>query len=76
MATEIILPKLGFSMDEATLVEWLIDDGGPVAEGAPLYAIESEKSTQEVEAPASGTLRILKQPGEIYQVGTVIGEIV
>jgi pyruvate/2-oxoglutarate dehydrogenase complex dihydrolipoamide acyltransferase (E2) component len=75
MATEIILPKLGFSMDEATLTEWLVADGGAVEEGAPLYAIESEKSVQEIEAPASGTLRILKEPGEIYQVGTVIGEI-
>ena len=75
MATEIILPKLGFSMDEATLTEWLVADGSAVEEGAPLYAIESEKSVQEIEAPASGTLRILKEPGEIYQVGTVIGEI-
>lgn len=75
MATEIILPKLGFSMEEATLVEWLAGDGSEVSEGAPLYAIESEKSTQEIEAPASGVLRILKQPGEVYQVGTVIGEI-
>ena len=76
MATEIILPKLGFSMDEATLTEWLVADGGEVTEGAPLYAIESEKSVQEIEAPASGTLRVIKEPGEIYQVGTIIGEIV
>jgi len=75
MATEIILPKLGFSMDEATLTEWLVADGGTVTEGEPLYAIESEKSVQEIEAPASGTLRVIKDPGEIYQVGTVIGEI-
>jgi len=75
MATEIILPKLGFAMDEATLAEWLVADGGIATAGEPLYAIESEKSTQEIEAPTSGTLRILKQPGEVYQVGTVIGEI-
>jgi pyruvate/2-oxoglutarate dehydrogenase complex dihydrolipoamide acyltransferase (E2) component len=75
MATEIILPKLGFSMDEATLTEWLVANGGVVKEGEPLYAIESEKSVQEIEAPASGTLRVIKEPGEIYQVGTVIGEI-
>jgi pyruvate/2-oxoglutarate dehydrogenase complex dihydrolipoamide acyltransferase (E2) component len=75
MATEIILPKLGFSMDEATLTEWLVADGGAVKEGEPLYAIESEKSVQEIEAPASGTLRVIKEPGEIYLVGTVIGEI-
>jgi len=76
MATEILLPKLGFSMNEGRLTEWLVPDGGTVKEGEPLFALESDKSTQEVDAPASGTLRILKQPGETYEVGTILGEIV
>ncbi|HUD94497.1 lipoyl domain-containing protein [Sphingobium sp.] len=76
MATEIILPKLGFSMNEGMLAEWLVADGGAVTAGAPLFALESDKSTQEVEAPASGTLKILKQPGETYDVGTILGEII
>lgn len=76
MAFEILLPKLGFSMNEGELVEWLVDDGATVAEGQPLYALESEKSTQEVDAPASGVLRILKAIGETYPVGTVLAEIV
>jgi pyruvate/2-oxoglutarate dehydrogenase complex dihydrolipoamide acyltransferase (E2) component len=76
MTTQILLPKLGFSMNEGTLAEWLVADGGAVEEGQPLFALESDKSTQEVEAPASGTLRILKQTGETYEVGTVLGEIV
>ncbi len=76
MATEILLPKLGFSMNEGVLAEWLAADGATVQEGDPLFSLESDKSTQEVEAPASGTLRILKQPGETYQVGTLLGEIV
>ncbi|MFN3472542.1 MAG: biotin/lipoyl-containing protein [Blastomonas sp.] len=75
MATEVVLPKLGFSMNEGTLAEWLVADGGTVTEGDPLYALESDKSTQEVEAPCSGTLRILKDVGETYPVGTVLGEI-
>lgn len=75
MATEILLPKLGFSMNEGELVEWLVADGGEVTAGAPLFALESDKSTQEVEAPASGTLKIIKPAGEIYEVGTVLGEI-
>jgi pyruvate/2-oxoglutarate dehydrogenase complex dihydrolipoamide acyltransferase (E2) component len=75
LATEILLPKIGFSMTEGMLVEWLAQDGTPVVEGQALFALESEKSTQEVEAPASGTLRILKATGEVYPVGTVIGEI-
>ncbi len=75
MATEILLPKLGFSMNEGELVEWLIPDGGAVIEGQPLFSLESDKSTNEVEAPASGTLKILKPVGETYEVGTVLGRI-
>jgi pyruvate/2-oxoglutarate dehydrogenase complex dihydrolipoamide acyltransferase (E2) component len=76
MATEVILPKLGFSMNEGTLTEWLIEDGQAVTEGQPLYALESDKSVQEIDAPASGILKVLKPIGEIYEVGTVIAEIV
>ncbi|MBV8063446.1 MAG: lipoyl domain-containing protein [Nevskia sp.] len=75
MSTQILLPKLGFSMNEGTLSEWLVADGASVQQGQPLYALESEKSVQEIEAPASGTLKIAKQAGEIYEVGTVLGEI-
>ena len=75
MAIEILLPKLGFSMNEGTLTEWLVPDGGEAVEGQPLYALESDKSVQEVEAPASGTLKILRQPDETYEVGTILGTI-
>jgi pyruvate/2-oxoglutarate dehydrogenase complex dihydrolipoamide acyltransferase (E2) component len=75
MATEILLPKLGFSMDEGILSEWLVPDGADVKAGQPLYTLESEKSVQEIEAPASGKLKILMQAGESCKVGTVLGEI-
>ena len=75
MATEILLPKLGFSVNEALLTEWLVADGASVSKGEILYALESEKSVQEIEAPADGTLRIIKEAGETYEVGTVIGEL-
>jgi pyruvate/2-oxoglutarate dehydrogenase complex dihydrolipoamide acyltransferase (E2) component len=75
MATDIILPKIGFSMTEGVLAEWLAQDGATVTAGDPLYAIESDKSTNEVEAPASGTLRVTGVAGETYQVGDVIGTI-
>ncbi len=76
MSTEIILPKIGFAMNEAVLAEWLVADGAEVVAGAPLYSIESDKSTQEIEAPVSGTLKILKEIGQTYEVGTILGEIV
>jgi pyruvate/2-oxoglutarate dehydrogenase complex dihydrolipoamide acyltransferase (E2) component len=72
---DILLPKIGFSMNEGILAEWLVEDGGSVSEGMPLYALESDKSTQEVEAPASGTLRIIAAVGETYEVGTLLGRI-
>lgn len=75
MATDIILPKIGFSMTEGVLAEWLAADGATVTAGEPLFAIESDKSTNEVEAPASGTLKIIGVTGETYEVGKVIGTI-
>ena len=75
MATDILLPKLGFSMNEGQIAEWLAADGDTVKEGQPLYALEADKSTNEVEAPASGVLRIIGQVGETYDVGTVLGKI-
>ncbi|WP_223448957.1 biotin/lipoyl-containing protein [Pseudomonas sp. BF-R-19] len=76
MSTQVLLPKIGFSMNEGTLSEWLVQDGASVEEGQPLYALESDKSVQEVEAPASGVLKIIAQPGETYEVGAVLAEIV
>lgn len=76
MSTKILLPKIGFSMNEGTLTEWLVADGAEVAEGQPLYALESDKSVQEIEAPASGTLKIVATEGEVYQVGDLLAEIV
>lgn len=75
MAVEVLLPKLGFSMNEGVLAEWLVEDGGQAVEGQPLYALESEKSTQEVESPASGTLKIIAELGETYEVGTILAMI-
>lgn len=75
MATEVLLPKIGFAMNEGEVKEWLIQDGQRVEAGQPLFLLEAEKSANEVEAPASGALRILKPAGDTYEVGTVIGMI-
>ena len=75
MSTEVLLPKIGFSMNEAVLSQWLVEDGSEIKAGEPLYSLESEKSVQEIEAPASGTLKIIAQIGETYPVGTVLAEI-
>jgi pyruvate/2-oxoglutarate dehydrogenase complex dihydrolipoamide acyltransferase (E2) component len=75
MSTEVLLPKIGFSMSEGAVAEWLVADGQDVAEGQPLFLLESDKSTNEIEAPASGTLRILIAAGETHEVGTVLATI-
>jgi pyruvate/2-oxoglutarate dehydrogenase complex dihydrolipoamide acyltransferase (E2) component len=75
LSSEVLLPKLGFSMNEGVISEWLVQDGAEVRQGQPLYVIESEKSAEEIESPASGILKILVQTGETHQVGTVIAEI-
>lgn len=72
---DVNLPQLGFSVAEVTLAEWLVKDGDWVGQGAPILTIESDKSAQEVDAPASGTIQILGQAGQIYPVGTLVARI-
>lgn len=75
MSTEVLFPKIGFSMSEGTLGSWMAADGESVQEGQPLYTLESEKSVEEIEAPASGRLRLIGEPGTVYQVGDVVAII-
>ncbi len=75
MSVEVLLPKLGFSMAEGTVAEWLVPDGGAVTAGQPLYSFESDKAVEEIPAPSSGTLRVLVGPGERCPVGTILGRI-
>jgi pyruvate/2-oxoglutarate dehydrogenase complex dihydrolipoamide acyltransferase (E2) component len=76
VSVEVRIPQIGFSMQEGTLVEWLVKDGGRIENGAPLYTLELDKSVQEVAAPAAGTLKVHAEIGQPYAVGTLIGEIV
>lgn len=75
MSTDILMPKIGFSMNEGQVQQWLATDGEQVSEGQPLFTMESDKSTTEVESPASGTLRIIVAPEQTCEVGTVLGRI-
>ena len=69
------MPKIGFSMNEGTLSEWLVADGEAVSVGQPIYALESDKSVQEIEADIAGTIKLIAQEGEVYLVGEVLAEI-
>jgi pyruvate/2-oxoglutarate dehydrogenase complex dihydrolipoamide acyltransferase (E2) component len=75
MGVPINIPKLGVSMTEGTLVEWLVADGDSVQAGDVIYRIETDKVENDVEAPADGVIRITGVEGETYDVGMSIGEI-
>ena len=71
----VVMPKLGLTMTEATLVEWHVEEGAVVAKDAPLFTLESEKSVLDIEAPASGPVRLLYPAGEVVPVNTPIAII-
>ena len=76
MAIEIIVPRLGWSMDEGIFSQWLVQDGDMVHEGDALFELESDKATQEVESFDSGYLRIpadAPNPGDTVKVGQCLG---
>jgi pyruvate dehydrogenase E2 component (dihydrolipoyllysine-residue acetyltransferase) len=76
MATEVVLPKLGLTQDEGTIVRWIKPEGSRVAKGEPLFEVLTDKATIEVEAPASGVLlRILVPEGATAPVATPIALI-
>jgi pyruvate dehydrogenase E2 component (dihydrolipoamide acetyltransferase) len=73
MAQEVTLPRLGQGMESGTIVRWLKAEGDTVEQDEPLYELDTEKVTQEVESPVAGVLlRILAQEGEEVPVGKPI----
>jgi pyruvate/2-oxoglutarate dehydrogenase complex dihydrolipoamide acyltransferase (E2) component len=72
---EILIPKLGMSMTDATLSQWLVEDGAEIAVGQDIYAIETDKSVQEIQSPVAGRLVIIAKAGEVYPVGALIARI-
>ena len=75
MAVEIKVPRLGQGMESGTVVKWLKSEGDRVEKGEPLYELDTEKVTQEVEADASGVLlKIAVAEGEV-PVGTTVALI-
>ena len=75
MATEVKLPRLGQGMESGTIVRWLKSEGEQVAKGEPLYELDTDKVTQEVEAEASGVLLKIAIPEGEVEVGRTIAFI-
>jgi biotin carboxyl carrier protein len=71
----VVLPQLGSGMERGTIVKWLKSEGERVEKGEPLYELDTDKVTQEVEAETSGiVLHILVQSGEVA-VGSALAVI-
>jgi pyruvate dehydrogenase E2 component (dihydrolipoamide acetyltransferase) len=75
VAVEVKLPRLGQGMEAGTIVRWLKSEGDAVAKGEPLYELDTDKVTQEVEAEAGGVLLTILVPEGEVGVGTTIAVI-
>jgi pyruvate/2-oxoglutarate dehydrogenase complex dihydrolipoamide acyltransferase (E2) component len=69
------IPRTSVAVAEATLTQLLVEDGEVVAEGQPLFVIETEKVETEIEAGAAGTVHWSGTTGTTYDIGTEIGLI-
>ena len=67
------MPKLGLTMTEGTLTEWLVNTGETVSQGQPVASIETDKIETEIEAEAEGHLHHLCKSGEVFECGVVLG---
>lgn len=59
MAEVIIMPKLGFNMNEGKLVQWYKNEGDEIAKGEPLFSIETDKTNMDIEATSDGVVKKL-----------------
>lgn len=76
MAEEFFVPKLGQTVEEVTLVNWLVEDGARVSQGQPLMEVETDKAVFPVEANARGTIHIGPyKEGDVVPVLTVVAII-
>lgn len=74
-ATEIVMPKLSDSMEEGTILAWLIAAGATVSEGDDLLEVETDKANMTVQADGSGVLEIFAEEGSTLLVGTPIARL-
>ena len=73
MATRILLPKFGQTVETSEITQWLVQEGAAIAKGTILCEIATDKSTLEVESQFAGTLlKILLKPGTTAPVGCVM----
>src|SRR5437762_2983906 len=78
MAIAITVPRLGWNMEEGIFLGWLKADGAPLRAGEPLFTLETDKATEDIESLDNGVLHIPAHgphQGDVVAVGVVIGYV-
>jgi pyruvate dehydrogenase E2 component (dihydrolipoamide acetyltransferase) len=76
MAYEVVIPRLGLTMEEGSVVDWYKKDGEAVQVGEPMFSVETDKAVMDVEAPYSGLVyRLPDLPEGMQPIGTLVGYI-
>src|SRR4051812_38416754 len=76
MASDVTMPRLSDSMEEGTILKWLVDEGGEVKRGEPLVEIETDKANMTYDADADGVLiEVVAGEGDTLPIGDVIARI-
>src|SRR4051794_18487247 len=76
MATDVTMPRLSDSMEEGTILNWIVEEGGEVKRGEPLCEIETDKANMTYEADTDGVLlEIVVAEGETVALGEVIARV-
>jgi len=72
---KVLMPQIGMTMIEGTVEKWLIEDGAHIEKGSPMMQITTEKLDNEIEATATGTIKLIAKEGDIVPCGEVVAEI-
>ncbi|HLM31418.1 MAG TPA: biotin/lipoyl-containing protein, partial [Solirubrobacterales bacterium] len=76
MASDVTMPRLSDSMEEGTVLKWIVEEGGEVKRGEPLVEIETDKANMTYEADTDGVLvEVVASEGDTLEVGEVIARI-
>ena len=76
MASDVLMPRLSDSMEEGTVLKWLVQPGGEVRRGQPLVEIETDKANMTYDADSDGVLlEVLAQEGDTLPIGEPIARV-